>query len=298
MKSALKKMICPTYTIAKLMGLAQLKLHYVACHCYNPIVVYTMGKVGTTTLVQSFERNLTRTPIYHVHTLDHERIRKMEQLYRRLFPSLHTIHSHLLSSLFLQKTMLKQPQHSVRWKIITLVRDPMARNVSAFFQMLDKEYADQGFRQRIEAGGDPSLLSDMITFFLEHWVHSNALLWFDRELKRNLDVDVLSGNFPHEQGYRVVNGKHCDVLVMRIEDLSRCVDQAINEYLGVRLGELARGQSATKKYYSKTYRQFCNELVIPGETLDEIYQSRMVRHFYRDDEVEGFRSRWERSSRL
>lgn len=291
MKQSFQKIMSPTYGIAKYQGLARLRLNAAVCRCHRPVLVYTMGKVGTTTLVQSLEKSLAGTPIYHLHTLDAERIRQMEALSRRLFCHSRTVHRHLLNSLFVQHQVMRAGQP--RWKLITMVREPVARNVSAFFQMLDKEYRDQGFRRRILAGADDGLLEEMIRFFHETWVHGNALHWFDREIKRVFGVDVLAGEFPHTKGYRIVTASQCDVLVMRLEDLDRCVGPAVKAYLGVELNPSDRGQHSARKYYADTYRQFCRKLVLPGEVLDEIYGSRMVRHFYSDQEIAAFRSKWE-----
>src|SRR5215211_4864638 len=101
----------------------------------DPIIVHQMGKVGSKTvelsLRKAYEALGIEVPIYHTHILNgFELVRQyvlQEQHLQNSADQLATLH-HGES---VRKLIDKNPaQH---WNIISLVRDPIARNISAFF---------------------------------------------------------------------------------------------------------------------------------------------------------------------
>ena len=96
----------------------------------NKIFIYQMGKVGSTSLEESIENSV------HMHTLysNSECWVREAQLWGLLSP-LQKIKRYVGSKL---DRMIIRSNNEV--KIITLVRDPVARDVSMFFQRLPYWY--------------------------------------------------------------------------------------------------------------------------------------------------------------
>ena len=93
-------------------------------------------------------------------------------------------------------------------KIISLVRDPVARNISAFFHDFE-DWAGKPLEQI--SGG----IEQIKRIFLEQFDHDYTLRWFDR-LEDTLGVNVYNHPFPRE-GYNIVRKGKMSILIMRLE---------------------------------------------------------------------------------
>ena len=81
-----------------------------------------------------------------------------------------------------------------RLKVITLVREPVANNISMFFQVLG---------QYLGPDIDPSACDtdELIDVFIEKYMHSRPLTWLDAEVKTHFGIDIFQHPFPIEKGY-------------------------------------------------------------------------------------------------
>ena len=109
----------------------------------DPILVYQMGKVGSITIQTSLERTYRdlglNVPIHHVHLMNLS-LEDCEIRLRDEYANLSKVLGAVGNGLELRKTLEKTPEQ--RLKIITLVRDPVARNVATFFESLDSFIPD------------------------------------------------------------------------------------------------------------------------------------------------------------
>jgi len=93
-----------------------------------PILVYQMGKVGSFSIYMSL-KEIRET--HHVHYLRKDIMERLEKMQTdRGFP----VPGHLITSKMVWKEYLDK---DLPLKIITLVRDPISRNMSAFFENLN-----------------------------------------------------------------------------------------------------------------------------------------------------------------
>jgi hypothetical protein len=178
-----------------------------------------------------------------------------------------------------------------KWKIITLVRDPIARNISSFFQLIDDEY-EFDYRKKARSMSTDELVEELIQFFLERHDHDVPLTWYDVELKPIFAIDVFATEFPKSRGYQIYHGENADVLLIRLEDLDRCAAVALKEFLGIESFKLMNTNISTDKYYADAYREFIRKVHLPPDYIDRMYTSKFVRHFYSDEEIDLFRARW------
>ncbi len=264
----------------------------------DPFLVYSMGKVGTSTVVNSLHKKVPRSPVYHLHTLSKQRIKSEEEIYKAKFVQLGTIHDHLLDSLYIyKKRRFTSHTHRIKkWKIVTLVREPIQRNISSFFQTLSLHGKDLGFAERIKDGKDPNLISDLLHYFVTRLDHSRPFRWFDVELKKYFGIDVLETGFPQEKGYGIFHGENADALVIRLEDLNHCATLAFYEFAGIKNFHLENRQESGGKYYAKIYKDFLNQAEFPDEFLNGIYDSRYSKTFYTKSEIDAFRKKWKRNT--
>lgn len=85
-----------------------------------------------------------------------------------------------------------------------------------------------------------------------------------------------------------------ELLVMRLEDLTRCGERAIGEFLGLGSFVLRSANVGDEKRHAAVYRQFKESIVLPQWYTDRMYDSRFARHFYSEQEIGGFRRKWSR----
>lgn len=257
----------------------------------NPVVVYQMGKVGSSTIVASLHALPLQRPIYHVHTLISEGIRDRRRKYEKMFKHGAPVDlrraSHLHASQYLSRR-IKRGAYGGKWKVVSLVRDPVAMNVSSFFQIIDYYIPD--FFSRL-ADGRLSI-EDGIDIFLKECDHDNALIWFDMELKSTFGVDVFATPFSTSKGYGIYLGDNADVLVLRLESVDACAELAFRDFLGVEDFKLVPANVSEGKSYFAAYNAFKEKLVLPESYLDNMYESKFAQHFYTQAERSAFRGKW------
>ncbi|MGD8751943.1 MAG: putative capsular polysaccharide synthesis family protein [Anaerolineales bacterium] len=266
------------------------------------LIVYQMGKVGSSSIVESLNASDLNLPVLQVHFLSHDAIKEMERRYYgeliNIFQdSLLPETKHLFLSYYLRQTL--DSNHSLpRWKFVTLIRDPLARSASVFFYSVDtpkkvpylpdfyKHYQDQTVTidmliQRFQE----VLIEDPDEFQL-------PLHYFDRELGPVTGIDVYAREFPKQQGYSIYHGEHTDLLLIKLELMRDCAKEAFREFLGLQDFQLVNANLASQKRYYPIYIEFLKSIKLPQSYLDTIYNSKYMRHFYTENEIESFWRRW------
>jgi hypothetical protein len=172
--------------------------------------------------------------------------------------------------------------------IVSLVRDPLARTVSYFFDTTSMKGTD--IRRRWEDGSLD--VDDIVRRFMGHDDHFAPLEWLDSEMNAVFGIDTFAEPFPREAGYRIFRKDNISLLLLRLEDLTRCASGAFREFLGIDTfdprPENVRGDSET----AALYRVFLDRLRLPREHVDRMYDSKLALHFYSEQELESFRARW------
>ncbi|PWN07812.1 putative capsular polysaccharide synthesis family protein [Rhodohalobacter mucosus] len=280
----------------------------------NAIIVYTMGKVGSTTVSGLLQNHKKDAFVYDVHYLNPENLKKDQQFHRKLYKKaaeqniqVNILPDYISDGYFLRRMMKKKAWSRESLSVISLTRDPMAKYVSSFFQNAERFYA-YDFQKELSQNGPEKIAEELKDLFLNHYLHKNGidyfdsdpLTWFDEELKAIFDIDVYDSPFPHDRGYGMYSSDYCDVLVMRLEDLDDCYRSAIQQLTGVTVPRLKSENTASKKVYGGVYRAFKKNLRLPEDMLDRVYASKYATHFYTPDEITGFKKRWQqkRSSEM
>lgn len=272
----------------------------------DPILIYQMGGVGSSSIRNSlFRCRDPRTRLvlmchefFPIRDRDPDRIeiepeyreyvlREMEHD-RRVFerwPLRRRAGWLLRKWLYTQRIHDVYVQRGDQLRVITLVRDPVAHNISLFFQVFD-QYAGTTIAR---SGYD---MEGITRLFLDHYLHSRPLTWLDAELKRTLGLDVYRHPFPTDQGYAVLSEGRVRLLVLRAELDDAAKAGAIARFLDLEEFEIVRSNVTANKPYAGEYAEFKRRIRIPEPLLDELYESKFARHFYSPEERARFRARW------
>jgi hypothetical protein len=255
----------------------------------TPILIHQMGKVGSSSIYETLKLANLHRPVYHFHFMSPENLAMIRDSHQRCIKAgiLEIDHTQILAP-YLKRRILQT--QDARWHVITLVRDPVARNVSGMFQNAHRWIPD--FERRCHKG---TITSDEViqVFFERENYHRQVLTWLEKEIKPIYDIDVYATPFPHERGYHVYKSKRARLLLIRLEDLDRATE-TIAEFVGIQDFDLQESNIAADKYYGELYQEFRRMLYLPSSYLDEMYKSRFARHFYSDAEIETFRQKWSR----
>lgn len=252
------------------------------------VLVYQMGKVGSLTICRSLNAVVPPLRVYHVHCLSEEGLGLLRRLHRRNWPEMPGRHVWRCEYL---REALDAGRGPERWKVISLVRDPVARNISSFFHVLDFRVGF-GFDERSATTPPDRLQQELVAAFREFDGHDEPLDFFDQEFRAVLNWDVFETEFDPGRGYGIYAAPGLDVLILRLEDLDRVVAEAFHEFLGLRDFELVPSNRAEGKNYGEAYQRFRSEVRFDDEYLDRMYESRYARHFYSRRELLRLRDRW------
>ena len=252
----------------------------------EPVLVYQMGKVASCTMVMSLQAN-SSGPLLHIHALSPSGLTYMEQMLQA-GARLEKIARRVKKALQVRHWM--EVDTSRRWKVITLVREPIARRVSCFFHHLTWHMPGIDLGRDLEPG-DISRIRDAIIESPDPFFRTPEE-WFAEELQVVFGFDVFSRAFPHAEGYDIFHGPSADLLVLRVEQLNRCGEAAMCQFLGITEFRLTPANRACDKPYCRQYRRFLENVAFPRTFLASAYAARHAQHFYMPQERAEFQKRW------
>lgn len=241
-----------------------------------PIVVYQMGKVGSMSITKSLQRRGV-APVYHVHQLHLPHLRELNQARKE---SGRPERDHRTER-YLYQSLIEGQRRS---KYISLVRDPVSRNVSAFFQNL-RHHLAPGPYEEIPP------LSELVEFFVEVYDHDVPLTWFQKEVEPVLGIDVYEEDFPKEEGYKGYKNDKFEIIVMKCEVDDSKKELALQNFLGVDDISLQRANVSAEKSYSDVYRRV-KASVLPKAYVQRLCESDYMQHFYTENEIERIYDFW------
>lgn len=260
-----------------------------------PILVYQVGKVGSTSIHISLQQK--NLPSFHVHNFQINYFASSK--YKKLY------------NLAIGKRPIK---------IISLVREPISRDISSFFQIafssvraiaggylkkgLYEDFLDIYYRNLLNAKCESKHEKNEnyeempVRFKLFETVqkNGNTFDWFDYELKETFGIDVYEYPFDKNKGYSIIEKDGIEVLIMQLEKLSQLED-VIGEFVGDKQFCLVNDNESSGKEYQFLYKEFLNGIVLPQDYIDFYYKNNeAMNHFYSIEDQEKFRRKWKKIS--
>jgi hypothetical protein len=256
----------------------------------KPIIVYQMGKVGSRTaqisIIEALKKLNLDIPVYHIHNLAN--LDKMEE---RLLTANATRPNpaDTLMGIRQGKELLEKIKTSPgrHWNLVSLVRDPIAQNVGAFFHNMHEFFPN--WKQDFQMGR--LTIEQLQHFYINKYRHIVTKVWFEQQMEPVWGINVYASPFPKETGYKIYHGAQADLLLIRLEDLNRAGGHALEEFLEIKNVEIINQNVAEEKEYRDIYREF-RKRPLPADFVEEMYNSHFVQHFYTPEEISEFRYRW------
>lgn len=264
----------------------------------DKIIIYQMGKVGSTTIWRSLESSNLDVPIYHIHNLSPDIINKRVEYGKVNFLKRRFIYHEFIQAEYLRHEIDKE-RINRSWRVVTLARDPIAQMVSSFFQKLETEIPlGLDYREKIKTVGKDSTLEELIERFHTSYVYNpdweHPFEWFNHELRDNLGIDILMEPSLADKNYHVYSATTSEVLLLKLESLNDCYQNAFQEFLGLRNFNLVESNVGSQKLYKDIYREFIKRIDLPIDYIDKVYNHELIKHLYSDSDLEKFYRRWKR----
>ena len=231
----------------------------------NPILIYQMGKVGSQSIKFSIEEKNYKTE--HLHWIG-----SVEP--KAEFPTPN------------EKIFKSLKKKDGNYSVVVLVRNPMERNLSAFFQRIRRWTSKR-----------PEYMSakEVQIDFINRYDIDYPDKWFEEELLGVLGLDVYKNPFPHKQGYKIYNANGNKILILRLEDAEEKIEEAMSSFLGIRGVKMSRlgvyekrnvGNDFIDKYKKIKSMRF------PLHFIEKNYNLNFSKYFYTKKEIEGFKGDW------
>jgi Putative capsular polysaccharide synthesis protein len=254
------------------------------------VLIYQMPKIGSQTIEATLRRYAVPWPILRFHYLS---------------PAFASTLRHGLTSpqadpawkqnAQLQLNSLREKARAMRWRrllcfcgfklpklyVITGVRELIGLVLASIFE----NYAY--FAPKIE-----EMTVEKCRNALMHPKTFKTLRdWFDLELKPFTGVNVFRNPFPYEHGYAIYENRFARVLVYRFESMNQ-LPKLLSQFLHLEIPALVNSNLGDSKQYADQYRSVRDQLSLPAEFVTELYDTRMMRHFYSGAERGQYLAKW------
>ena len=259
----------------------------------NAIFIYQPGKVGSSTIRASL--NAVKKNCIHIHSMNP--LPGCEEIWNKY-------------GIPFYSWFKNQPR-----KVISLVRNPFARDFSGLFQNTDVRYFWYPFiignavsniyfpgeediqdllndRDLVALFGKPVLATnDYCDYCVKVMTQMGSMNyqfdWFDLQLKKYFDIDIYKYPFDKKSGYTIIKEGNLEVLVLRLENI-KMLENVIGEFVEVENFKLVNANEAKNKIYKYLYKHIRENINLPKEYFDCYIHNKKALHFYTREELQVF----------
>ena len=236
-----------------------------------PLIILTPGKVGSSSIYYTLKKKLKRQNVFHIHFLSKKGIKKAKK--NHLSSDRKSLPLHLIISELLLKELKK---FNKQIKVITVIREPVSRTVSSFFQNLDF------YKNSIEDSNLSINESEAIAILEKKISNSvdDITRWLKFEIEDNFNVNLYEKAFSKKK-YVIIKNQKIDLLFLKMEDLNDVFTNSTKEFFNLKKGFILKNYNeGKKKYYSKQYEILKRSIKTDKAILKKIKSSKYYTHFY------------------
>ncbi len=232
------------------------------------ILIYTMSKVGSSSVYYSLKKKYPYKEIHHIHFLG--------ETWLDSFRQGHSVFNNNLKHADALFRLLGKKNWNI--KIITLTRDPIARNISGIFQT---------WQHIFDVVDINDVTPEAIINQLKREDFSYAQNWFETDFLEFTGLDVFKQSFNAAKGFEIYSSPKAPVLIMQLEQLNSVYNNAMSSFLGS--GDYVLHQenltaSKDSAVLNKTVKQLAK---FPDTRLRTIYDT-----FYNELQIDKLKLQW------
>jgi len=246
-----------------------------------PILIFTMAKVGSLSIYFSLKKSVPRTTLFHIHDLNENGISKNIKLCldNGIYPGSRSPIPLILSEII----NTKRP-----YKIISLFRDPIERNISAFFDAFELYVG-------ISSEKYTGTLAELEAIYHEKLPHNYAINWFDAHLYTTTGIDIYQHPFNREKGVMNYSNQNVSVLIMNsaIDDDTKA--KFLLDFTDAKNMVIKNINITAKSDAAELYNNFKNTIKFEKEYLDKMYQSKYAKHLFTEAYLTEAMNKWKKA---
>ena len=232
------------------------------------ILVYTSGKVGSSSIYKSLKKHFGDRVLFTHHLLksNTDELKAQFELKNK--------------KAYFQKMGLFIYNHYILKnkpiKIVSIVRDPIERNISAFFQ--HPELYDLNLNESIEHNKEK---------FENNFDHLSSLTWWTSEFEPALNLTLQEINFNIEEKYTIYKSEKLELLILRFDLNNSKKSQIIKSFFKLSEFELNKINVTAQKKVGAFYKQFKTSYKPKKSTLNKVFNHPVNYIFYSKNEIEN-----------
>ena len=191
------------------------------------------------------------------------------------------LHSHTLAEIGNTDEDLSKLLNLKSGKIITLVRDPVARRISEMWQNISNwpRYSVKVDFNEIEQ------------YYFKKGFEKGDMEWFDEQIKRFFKINIFDYPFDKEKGYVWIKKDHVEILALKMEKMNEN-EKIVGEFIGRSELKYTMCNIGDDKHSKYIYQELKKQFSVPLDRLKEYYGNERFLHFYTEEEKMKFCNRW------
>lgn len=215
-----------------------------------PVFVYQMGKVASSSVFNSVRQQYNGVCLHAHNFHDSHEIIKVRWLYEIL------------------------KDEDIPIKVVTMVREPISRNISAFFQNFERDTGSKYSDNKLS-------VDELKDLFLREYKHDIPINWLEDNIHVNFGIDVYKSSFP-DVGYDHYKSGNTELLLFKHDIDDSLKEELLGRFIGNDDFKMLNVNIGGAKEYADTYKSF-KSLKLPKSYLDEMLNTKYAKHFYSDD---------------
>lgn len=197
-------------------------------------------------------------------------------------------HVHNFKFLGSKKWFIREMIKNISGKVISIVREPISRQISLLWQYwgtTDKDYFYL-VRENLNA------LEKIENRFYAVPNGEDEFEWYLEEFMDILDINVYEYPFDREKGYSIIEKNGITLLLLKMEKLND-LEHVIGNFLGADSFKLVKANIAGRKKYKYAYENYLENVKIPAQFFKYYYcGNEYMDHFYSEEEKKIFYQKW------
>lgn len=243
----------------------------------EPILIFTMAKVGSLSVYSSIKKH-SNFSTFHIHSLDENEVKEGDEVCFKngIYPD-----SHSPVPLINRKIINNQQPY----KIISLFRNPVDRNLSAFFDAF-KLYTGV---MPMNYKGSMSMLKDI---YFQKLPHLYPINWFSKQFFSGTGINIYDHAFDKEKKYSIYQYENVELLMMDcyLEDKEK--ERLISEFTKINNFSISNTNVTSESKSADLYKNFKNEVRFDKGYLDSLLDTPYVKHFFNEEDKEKTYNKW------
>lgn len=203
-------------------------------------------------------------------------------------------HVHNFRFLETKKCFIREMIKNVSGKVISIVREPIARQISLLWQYWGITGKDYFYLARENFNS----LESIENRFYAIPNGEDEFEWYLGEFREILGINVYDYPFDREKGYSMIEKDGISLLLLKMEKLDD-LERVIGDFIGAGEFKLIRANTAGGKKYKYAYENYLENVKIPFHFYEHYYSdNQYMDHFYSEEEKMGFYQKWKEHIRV